>query len=126
MEPNSVSDAIAAHLAWVKGFRDALNAVDTRDFDLDKAYDHTACVLGRWLQSDAGRKRLPPRSFSEIDHLHRQFHESAFVIASIFRKHMQPRDIAPFVTEFEGLSGRLVDLLQRSQDPAGPSSPSAG
>ena len=115
MPPYDIAAALRDHLAWADHFRNALNSADSKVFDLDRAYDHTACELGRWLQTDDSRARLGTDRFAHVDRLHQLFHESAFVVASIFTQHMQARDIEPFVVEFETLSTRLVGLLRQAQ-----------
>lgn len=114
MPPFDTAAAISTHLAWAASFRYALKSRDARAFDLDRAFDDTACELGQWLQSDDSRV-LGPDGHTQVARLHRRFHEAAFVLASIYGQEMHARDVEPFVVEFEGLSAKLVGLLRQSQ-----------
>ncbi len=114
MSVQNVEDAISAHLVWVEEFRAALRLEGTQDFDMDRAADPSACRLGRWLSSDAARSLLGPGKFAEISRLHEGFHDSAFVIASLFAQRTRLQDIQPFFLDFEKASERLVGLLRES------------
>lgn len=107
----SIDEAILAHRAWVARFQRALAGVNTESFDLAKARDDRACVLGKWLTSDSSESVLSPDLRNSITTLHAAFHETAGEMAARLNRQDSTGATRDYMTEFDKLSKQLVQLL---------------
>ncbi len=115
MTIETIDAAILAHQTWVSRFQTALKGINTESFDIRKAKDDTACVLGKWLLSERSRELLGADSHNQIVAIHATFHEIAGSIAERLNHHEAGNDIAAWITEFKNLSGQLVMLLMHAK-----------
>lgn len=111
MTIETIDAAILAHQTWVARFQTALKGINTESFDIGKAKDDTACVLGRWLLSDRAPELLGVDSHKQIVAIHATFHEIAGSIAERLNQRESGQDIDAWMAEFKNLSGQLVMLL---------------
>lgn len=105
--------AIAAHHAWCEQLDAAVHLRGAHGFDLERSWDDQGCEFGRWLQSEQGRQLVRGAARSNVERLHRRFHDAAYVIASLHKSQASHRDIQPFLVDLKGLSQQLVDVLER-------------
>lgn len=115
MTIETIDAAILAHQTWVARFQTSLKGINTESFDIGKARDDTACVLGMWLLSDRSRELLGPDSHNQIVAIHATFHEIAGNIAERLNHHESGKDIEDWMVEFDSLSRQLVMLLMRTK-----------
>lgn len=111
MTIETIDAAILAHQTWVSRFQTSLKGINTESFDIGKAQDDTACVLGQWLLSEHARTLLGHDAHNQIMAIHATFHEIAGSIAERLNKQESGKDIEEWMVEFNRLSKQLVTLL---------------
>ena len=108
-----IEDALRAHAAWRKRFRDYLNGKGSFDLEAVGASDH--CRFGQWLDNE-GYRLMPSKRQGEIRSAHDEFHQ---VAAEIFQKIKEKRfaevraDIASDGA-FNRASTRLSEFLLKA------------
>jgi hypothetical protein len=107
----TIDAAILAHQTWVARFRTSLKGINTESFDIGKAKDDAACVLGKWLLSERSRELLGAGLHHQIVAIHATFHEIAGNIAQRLNHHESGQVIEEWMAEFNNLSSHLVMLL---------------
>jgi len=115
MTIETIDAAILAHHSWVARFQTSLKGINTESFDIGKARDDSACVLGQWLQSERSRDLLGADAHALIMVIHATFHEIAGNIAEKLNQHESSSDIAAWLVEFNNLSSQLVMLLMHTK-----------
>lgn len=71
---NEIEDALAAHAAWRKHFKDYLNG--RAAFNLATAGSSDCCKFGQWLNRE-GHRLMPPQIHGDIRTAHDDFHRIA-------------------------------------------------
>ena len=109
-----IEEALMAHSAWRKRFRDYLNG--KASFDLASAGDGHQCQFGKWLDKE-GYRLMPEKRHTEIRDAHDEFHR---VAAGIIQKIKEKRfsdahaDIAA-EGALNQASARLTELLVKAK-----------
>lgn len=111
MSIDTIEAAILAHQTWVARFQTSLKGINNESFDIGKAKDDTACVLGKWLLSERSHELLGHDLHKQIMVIHATFHEIAGNIAERLNRHETGKDIEVWLAEFNTLSRQLVILL---------------
>lgn len=111
MTIKTIDAAILAHQAWVARFQTSIKGINNESFDIEKAKDDTACLLGRWLESERSHELLDPDAHKRITAMHASFHEIAGDIAEKLNHHESGNDMESWLEEFARLSSQLVLLL---------------
>jgi hypothetical protein len=111
----TIDAAILAHQTWVSRFQTSLKGINTESFDIGKAKDDAACVLGKWLLSERSHGLLGAESHKLVVAIHATFHEIAGNIAERLNHHESGKNIEAWLAEFNNLSGQLVMLLMRTK-----------
>jgi hypothetical protein len=115
MTIETIDAAILAHQTWVARFQTSIKGINREIFDVSKANDDAACVLGQWLQSESSLALLGHDSHNQIKVIHATFHEIAGSIAARLNQHEPVKEIEEWLTEFNNLSRQLVMLLMHTK-----------
>jgi hypothetical protein len=112
MNDDIIDIAIQRHLRWVADFNAALAGHGSRDFDLEKARDDTACALGKWLSSPEAQDYLGDDLHSRATAIHGTFHEIAAEVVACLRAN-DPQEVTQGLIDALGdLSKSLVEFLE--------------
>ena len=116
MNIETIDEAILAHQTWVARFQTKLRGINSESFDISKAQDDTACVLGKWLYSEKSLALLGQDSHNQIKVKHATFHEIAGSIAARLNRYESGNEIEELLLEFKTLSHQLIQLLRHTKN----------
>lgn len=109
---NEINEALNAHSAWKKQFKDFLNG--RASFDITKVDATDQCHFGKWLDNE-GYRMVPSELHGEIRAVHQEFHQiAADIIQKIKEKRFaEAREDISQNGALNSASLRLRDLLMK-------------
>jgi hypothetical protein len=109
-----IEEALMAHAAWRKRFRDFLNG--KASFDLASAGDGHQCQFGKWLDKE-GYRLMPEKRHTEIREAHDEFHRVAAGIVQKIKEKQFAEAHADIATDgaLNQASARLTELLTKAR-----------
>jgi hypothetical protein len=109
-----IEQALMAHSAWRKHFRDYLNG--KASFDITKAGDGHQCQFGKWLDNE-GYRLMPEKRRTEIQKAHDEFHRvAAGIVEKIKEKQFaQVREDIAAEGALNRASAHLTELLVKAK-----------
>lgn len=111
MNLDIIDNAIQRHLCWIADFNGAIAGTATKDFNLEKARDDTACALGQWFSGPESLELLGDDFHTRAKAIHGTFHEIAAEVIVSLRAKAPPEVTAGLVAALKDLSNSLIDFL---------------
>ena len=111
MSSLDIDVAIAGHKIWRDHLRNFIDGVAQEDITVERARDHTACSLGKWIYGSGEQYNFFDTYSELVDH-HRQFHEIAAEIMrlQLAGNHLQAEELLE--NAFDTKSLKVIELLQ--------------
>jgi len=109
-----IEQALAAHSAWRKHFKDYLNG--KASFDVMSAGDSHRCQFGDWLDNE-GYRLMPAKRRAEVQEAHDEFHRIAAGIVQKIREKQYAEAKEDLATDgpLNRASARLSESLVKAK-----------
>ena len=112
MNLDIIDHAIQRHQSWVAEFNAALAQAGTKEFDLDKVRDDTACALGQWFKGAPSVELLGMDFHTRASAIHAAFHEISGEVINSLRAGDPPDVTQALIAALEDLSKSLIEFLE--------------